>query len=50
MFRVTDGRTDHGKFVIWQPGMAEGIFAITLLENALVADGFTIEKAKRAVF
>ena len=40
---------DHA-LVIRESGIAEGVFAVALLEDAAVADGLGSEKAERAVF
>ncbi len=36
--RIDNGKMDHHVIVLGESGLAEGIFTITLLEDALVAD------------
>ena len=47
--RITDWRSNVHALVVWESCLAEGVFAVALLEDALVLDRFGDEKAETGV-
>ena len=36
---ISKGWTDYGDLVVWEQGVAEGVFSVALLEDASFLDG-----------
>ena len=47
---ISDRRSNDHTFIIWKVGLAEGILAVSLLKDTLIADSLGSEEAKGAVF
>ena len=46
---IAEGLVDYGDLVVWEKGVAEGVFAVTLLEDAPFIGGLRTEEPQREV-